>query len=75
MEVNILLKININSDQFVQSDKDLKTILRHLVAQDLGKILSSDKNIQLISSAVVNVDEEFGTIFIENSQAVRDIDE
>ncbi len=75
MEVNILLKFEVDSDQFVQSDKDLKTILRHLVAGDLGKILSPGKNIQLISSAVVNVDKEFGTIFIENSQAVRDIND
>ncbi len=73
MDVNILLTLKVNPALFHQPKHDLKAIVRYYIAREVGKFVSDGESLKLISSAVVNVDEEFGTIFIENSNVVMDL--
>ena len=59
MKLNILLKFDIDHEQFIKDDTECKTvddvesIMRHYIAEQVGFIVSDDHYIRLLASAVL----------------------
>lgn len=62
MELNILLKFDIDYEQLMKDTTvcrtigDIEAIMRHHIAQQVGNIVSHEPNIQLLASAVLDDD-------------------
>jgi hypothetical protein len=75
MEVVVLLKIQVNHDHPTDTIHDTKSKIRSYIADIVGQTLSPQKGIDLICSALAEVDEDAGVIEIQPSSEVIDIRE
>lgn len=73
MEVIILLKLKIDSEQFKkqnETDDDIKTKMRAYIANVVGYNVEKQEHIELISSSVAAEIEPEGTVQIQPSNTV-----
>jgi len=73
MEVLVLLKIDVNPDHPTDTVHDTKSKIRAYIADVVGATLDPQDNINLISSAIADENEDTGVIEIQPSSEVIDI--